>query len=135
MIKQVNADTFANEVYNNVGPVVVAFSATWCAPCRAYKPNLEKLAETGVKVVTVDITDSPELSEHFAINSVPTTVFFAGGEPKLVVNGARSVESLQELINEAVADSQETTSVDNFWTKLVNKVKRMFASVSVPSRV
>ena len=130
MITKLNADTF-NEVYEHNGPVVVAFSATWCAPCRAFQPNLEKLAETGVKVVKVDITESPELAAHFAINTIPTTVFFAGGEPKLVVNGARSVENLQELIDEAVQSGQTETPkpINTFWNKVLNRVRNMFASV------
>ena len=60
-------------------PVVVDFSATWCGPCQALSPELEKLAtayEGRVTVVKVDTDESPELAEQFRVTSLPTVLIF-----------------------------------------------------------
>jgi thioredoxin 1 len=108
MITKVSADTFHNDVYHHDGPVVVTFGYTGCGPCRSLQPSLEKLAETGVKVVKVDIVDDPDIATHFGISSVPTTLFFARGEPRLSFNGVANVKKLQALLAEAVADGEKS---------------------------
>ena len=40
------------------GKLAIVFSAPWCKPCAAMKPNLEKLVPEypGVEFVTIDVT-------------------------------------------------------------------------------
>jgi len=108
MIQKTNSDAFHDEVYHHDGPVVVSFSYEGCGPCRSLQPSLEKLAETGVKVLKVDVVDDPDLAAHFNVSSVPTTLFFARGEPRLQWNGVANVKKLQELVDEAVADGEKS---------------------------
>jgi thioredoxin-like negative regulator of GroEL len=62
--------------------VVVDFTATWCAPCKAYSPRFAQAArearrswpEAPVAFVKVDIDRSPELARRYGVRSVPTTV-------------------------------------------------------------
>ena len=61
--------------------VLVDFHATWCPPCRALAPELERLAETHadrVRVATVDVDANPELVERFEIASVPSLLLMRG---------------------------------------------------------
>ena len=48
-----------------VGPVVINFWASWCAPCRTELPELNGLAAEGAVVVAVSIDDRPEDMERF----------------------------------------------------------------------
>ena len=60
------------------GKVVVKFGAEWCSPCKTLDPLLVKLSET-VNVITVDVDESPELSDEFNIRAVPTVFLFEDG--------------------------------------------------------
>jgi thioredoxin len=62
-------------------PVVVAFYADWCAPCRALSPQLRQLQmKWGGRVLfyKVNIDESPELKDRLVIRSIPTLVYFQG---------------------------------------------------------
>jgi len=58
-------------------PVLVDFWATWCAPCKALGPILERLAEQyqgAFLLAKVDIDRAQELASFFQIRSVPTVL-------------------------------------------------------------
>jgi len=108
MIVPVDHENFHDEVYHYDGPVVLTFGYSGCAPCRTLAVELEKLNKDGVKIVKADISDSPELANHFKINSVPTTLFFARGEPRIKWNGVANVHKLRKLLAEAVEDGDRS---------------------------
>ncbi|HEY3962211.1 MAG TPA: thioredoxin [Gaiellaceae bacterium] len=86
---EVTDDTFAADVLEAEGPVVVDFWAPWCGPCRAVEPALEQLGGK-VTVVKLDIDDNPETASRYDVLSIPTVILFAGGEAREAVIGARS---------------------------------------------
>ena len=66
--------------YTGGMPVVLDFYATWCGPCAALAPSLERLAkefEGRLKVLKVDVDRNEALAAAAAIRSVPT-LFFIG---------------------------------------------------------
>jgi len=59
---------------------VLRFTASWCGPCRIYKPVFDEvqkqMSDTGVVFETIDVDEDTEgLSEKYGIKSIPTTVF------------------------------------------------------------
>lgn len=67
--------------------VLVNFWATWCGPCRAVAPVIEKLAEDyagKVKVVKLDTDANQATAMRFNIRSIPTILLFKDGQ---VVDG------------------------------------------------
>lgn len=75
-------------------PIVVDFYATWCGPCKAMAPLMEKMAErykNQVKFYKVDVDECPELAEYFDIEIIPTFIFVS---PQGQVN--THVGSMQE---------------------------------------
>ncbi len=73
---------FRQQVLDSDIPVLVAFSAGWCAPCAWLVPYLEEvMAAAGdtVKVVKVDADEAPTLFERYGVASLPTVIRFQGG--------------------------------------------------------
>ena len=87
--------SFADEVLGSELPVAVDFWAPWCKPCEALEPVLAALeAEQGgrLRVARVDVDRNPAVASRYGVLSLPTTILFAGGEPRETVLGARSRE-------------------------------------------
>ena len=81
-IKNLNAETFENEISGNV-PVLVDFWAEWCAPCKALAPILDEVADelAGKIVVTkVNLDENQDLAMKYSIRSIPTLLLFKNGE-------------------------------------------------------
>lgn len=79
----VSDQTFDQEVLKSSEPVLVDFFAEWCGPCKAMAPALEQLASElkgKVKVVKVDVDQSPAVTTKYAIRAMPTLMVFKGGE-------------------------------------------------------
>ena len=101
MVAVLNETNFDAEVLNSEIPVLVDFAATWCGPCRALAPVLDKLsADVGVsaKVVKVDIDESPELANRYEIRSLPTILVFKKGEITGKILGLTTKEKLSDLL-------------------------------------
>ena len=89
-MRAVDDASFEDEVLRAERPVIVDFTAPWCAPCRAIAPALEELArEAELELVSVDVDESPATAARFDVLSLPTVILFAGGEPRKTVYGAR----------------------------------------------
>ena len=81
MDKIASAD-FQGTVLDSTTPVLVDFSATWCGPCRVLEPVLKQLDDEleAIKFVKVDIDESGDIAQKYAVTSVPTLIVFKGGE-------------------------------------------------------
>jgi len=91
---------FAAEVATPL-PVLVDFWAPWCGPCHAVAPVLERLAgrHAGkLKVVKVNVDESPALASRFDARSIPLLVVLRdGGEVQRIV-GAQPLPALEALL-------------------------------------
>jgi len=58
---------------------MVDFGASYCAPCKAMAPFLEKLEKDykdRAAIVILDVGKVPELCERFGITEIPTQIFY-----------------------------------------------------------
>ncbi|MHB8521949.1 MAG: thioredoxin [Limisphaerales bacterium] len=80
---EINESNFESEVLHANQTVLVDFWADWCGPCKMLAPVLDEIAveQTGrVKVAKVNVDANPALAARFGIQSIPTLLYFAGGE-------------------------------------------------------
>jgi thioredoxin 1 len=91
MVLEINDQNFENEVIKSDKPVVVDFWASWCGPCRMLAPVTEKLADAyveKVKFCKINVDENPLSSKKYKVMSIPTLIFFKGGEQKDISIGA-----------------------------------------------
>jgi thioredoxin-like negative regulator of GroEL len=67
---------------NSGESVMVAFTASWCGPCKLYKPLYQKISESSdVPMYIMDVEQNTDLAVELGIRAVPTTKAFSkGGE-------------------------------------------------------
>ncbi len=88
---EIDETNFTSEVLQSHQPVVVDFWAEWCGPCKMLAPALDEIAteQAGrVKVAKVNVDSNPELAARYGIQSIPTLLYFAGGEVRDKIVGA-----------------------------------------------
>jgi thiol-disulfide isomerase/thioredoxin len=61
---------------------IVAFQATWCAPCRRDKPALAEIEQT-VPVTHIDADAQPDLVRQHGIDAFPTYILYLDGREVL----------------------------------------------------
>ena len=105
---EIKSDNFEAEVANDSGVSLVDFGATWCGPCQALAPTIDALAgeyEGRVKIGKCDVDQAQDLATKFGIMSVPTIIFFKGGEKVDSLLGNQPKEKLKEKIEELLASA------------------------------
>ncbi len=76
-------DSFKEDVLDSKELVVVDFWAPWCGPCKLLAPKIEAIAATyagRVKVGKLNIDEHQHYAGQFGISSIPTVLFFKGGQ-------------------------------------------------------
>ena len=81
--------------------VVIDLWATWCEPCKQLSPILERLATAagGSWVLAkVDVDANPRIAQAFGVQSIPTVVAVAGGQPVDAFSGALPEPQVRQWI-------------------------------------
>src|SRR5258705_13052451 len=82
--------------------VLVDFWAVWCGPCQMVAPIVEELAQEydgKIKVLKLNTDENPDIAGKYGIMSIPTLLFFKGGQPVEKVIGAVPKRILKEAID------------------------------------
>ena len=103
-ILEVTDGNFVSEIEQGDGLQMVDFWAEWCGPCRMVAPIVEELADEyqdkGLRVGKLDVDSNPSTTARFRVTSIPSILFFKGGELVDRVVGAVPRPHLEEKIKE-----------------------------------
>jgi thioredoxin 2 len=92
-------------------PVLVDLWAPWCGPCRMVSPALEQLAHSyagRVKLVKVNVDESPAISHRFRVQGIPTLLVTDHGEVRARQTGAAPEPALRSWLDGALATLDST---------------------------
>jgi thioredoxin 1 len=76
------------------------FSATYCQPCKVFKPYVQKEVENNdqINVDFLDVTENSELAQKYNITNVPTMIKLQDDEEVDRVVGVINPAKLKEFL-------------------------------------
>ena len=94
-----------NDTVKSSTPTLVDFHATWCGPCQAMHPVMDRLKnEMGsqVRILKIDVDKNPDVANKFKVRGVPTFVLFKNGEILWRQSGGMDINTLKSRIKAAI---------------------------------
>ncbi len=89
--------------------VVVTFFATWCTPCRAIAPTLDRMAvelDGRLIVAKVDVDENPAFAQQFGVQGIPTLLMVFQGKEISRVVGALPEAKLKDAVADFLSKVQ-----------------------------
>ncbi|UZK71076.1 tetratricopeptide repeat protein [Sphingomonas sp. S1-29] len=87
--------------------VIVYFTASWCGPCKALGPVIDKVstayADKGVVLAKLDIDENKFIAAQFQVRSVPTVYAMFQGQPIADLTPARTESQLKAMLDQLLA--------------------------------
>lgn len=81
--------------------MVLYFTATWCGPCKMFKPTVQAVsAETGVGINYIDVDQQKDMAQRYNVSSVPTIIVENNGNVVYRNSGVMSKPQLTQVLSQ-----------------------------------
>ncbi|UCH97789.1 MAG: thioredoxin [Candidatus Aminicenantes bacterium] len=97
-----NFDYFLSD---NEKAIIVDFWSPTCVPCKLIEPGLKKIASrygSKVKILKVNVDNSPKTSSRYLIRGLPTLLFIKNGSVKSQMVGAVNVNQIEQTLQRVI---------------------------------
>lgn len=87
------------------GTYIIDFWSPTCIPCKTIEPGLKKLAisySTKVKIIKVNVDESPMVSSKYYVRGLPTLLFIKNGSVMTQISGAVSQNIIESKLKEVI---------------------------------
>lgn len=99
-------DENVKEIIATGKPVLVDFWATWCGPCQAMSPVIDKLASeysaTDIIIGKYNTDDQNDFCIENRVMSIPALLFYKDGKLAFRLAGLQKEETLRQKIDELI---------------------------------
>jgi thioredoxin 1 len=87
-------------------PVLIDFTAAWCAPCRTIAPHVAAIAREyagRLTVGTCDTDSNTEVAARMDVRAMPTLILMKGGQVIGQIVGAVPRAKIEALVGRALS--------------------------------
>jgi thioredoxin 1 len=102
--KEIRSSEWEAEVVRSDVPVLVDVYGSYCPPCRALAPTIDRLSseyQGRARVVKLNVEAEQDIAAGLHVTSVPTVIAFRGGEESGRLVGLRPEAAYRRLLAEA----------------------------------
>lgn len=103
-VHEIDTDAASEAAITESGPMLVAFTASWCGVCSMIKEAFNNVANSSefknIKFVRIDGSKAREISKKYGIVGFPTFHFRNDGEKIHEMVGVRSVKEFENHLKE-----------------------------------
>jgi len=107
-VLDLNDSNFEQQVLRSPVPVLVDFTAVWCAPCRAISPHIDAIATASagtMRVGKIDVDENHDTTTRFDVRSMPTLMVFKDGKVVGQLVGAVPRARIDAMVANALASA------------------------------
>ena len=102
---EITDGNFTEQALKSPVPVLIDFTAVWCAPCRMIAPHVEAIASDyagRLRVGKCDVDENAALAANLDVRAMPTLMVFKNGEVVGQIVGAAPRAKIEALVTKAL---------------------------------
>ena len=99
---------FQSKLKNKI--VLVDFSASWCAPCKAMEPIVKGMIKTyegKASLIEINIDEQSTLATDYMVQSIPTLIIFNHGREVKRLVGLQPAEIIEQSLNKVMENNTQ----------------------------